>query len=80
MLERDVAALYIGVLWAQRGAQRAHRPEPTDPPTPNDPDGPDDPDSFPDPDRLPGEPIPLPIGDPPPQPFQNPQISAFANR
>nr|WP_134197532.1 hypothetical protein [Paraburkholderia rhizosphaerae] len=41
-----------------------HRPEPTEPPGPDDPD--EDDDAPPDPDRMPGEPIPLPIGDPPP--------------
>jgi hypothetical protein len=42
-----------------------HRPEPIEPPGPNDPDEDDD-DAPPDPERLPGEPVPLPIGDPPP--------------
>ena len=50
---------------AQR--RQLHRPEPTDPPMPDDdPDDPAPPDAPPDPDRLPGEPAPLPIGDPPP--------------
>lgn len=52
-----------------RYGRQLHRPEPTDPPLPDDPgdpDGPDSPDEAPDPERLPGEPTPLPIGDPPP--------------
>jgi hypothetical protein len=68
MPERDTVALSHPPAWrSQRGlhaAQWLHRPEPTEPPRPDNPDEDDEP--PPDPDRLPGEPIPLPIGDPPP--------------
>ena len=66
--DRDTVALSnASALHAQRGWRATdwlHRPEPTEPPGPDDPD--EDDDAPPDPDRLPGEPPPLPIGDPPP--------------
>jgi hypothetical protein len=72
--DRDTVALSnASALLARRGwrewcGSRAtdwlHRPEPTEPPGPDDPD--EDDDAPPDPDRLPGEPMPPPIGDPPP--------------
>jgi hypothetical protein len=72
MSDRDIVAVSVvaptvaPALRAQRrlwATKWLHRPEPTEPPGPEDPDEDDVP---PDPDRLPGEPIPPPIGDPPP--------------
>jgi hypothetical protein len=66
--DRDTIAPSNASAWLAQRAWRAtdwlHRPEPTEPPGPDDPD--EDDDAPPDPDRLPGEPLPLPIGDPPP--------------
>ncbi|CAB3764654.1 hypothetical protein LMG29739_04397 [Paraburkholderia solisilvae] len=69
MPERDVVA--VSILRAAQAPGRAcaidvslHRPEPNEPPGPDQPD--EDDDAPPDPERLPGEPTPLPIGDPPP--------------
>jgi hypothetical protein len=66
--DRDtVAPFNASALLTRRGLRAAdwlHRPEPTEPPGPDDPDEGDD--APPDPDRLPGEPLPPPIGDPPP--------------
>jgi hypothetical protein len=58
----DTPALFARRAW--RATDWLHRPEPTEPPGPDDPDEGDD--APPDPDRLPGEPLPPPIGDPPP--------------
>ncbi|CAB3771230.1 hypothetical protein LMG29542_06570 [Paraburkholderia humisilvae] len=70
MPQRDSVAVSILLQASQapygyRAMTSLHRPEPTDPPGPDEPDEGDD-DAPPDPDRMPGEPIPLPIGDPPP--------------
>jgi hypothetical protein len=66
--ERDTAALSVAsALRVRRASQvtdRLHRPEPIEPPGPDEPDEGDE--VPPDPDRLPGEPLPPPIGDPPP--------------
>jgi hypothetical protein len=62
-----VALSSASALFARRRLRTTdglHRPEPTEPPGPDDPDEGDD--APPDPDRLPGEPLPPPIGDPPP--------------
>lgn len=77
--DRDTIATLNASAWlAQRGWRTTdwlHRPEPTEPPGPDDPD--EDDDAPPDPDRLPGEPLPLPIGDPPPN--YAPQSVRMAN-
>ena len=55
-------------------ALEAHRPEPTDPPNPAEPD------TVPEPSHEPIEPTAPPIGDPPQQPNETPQISRGAVR
>jgi hypothetical protein len=70
MPDRDTVALSTARAWRVprwlRATDWLHRPEPIEPPGPDNPDDPDEDDVPPDPDRLPGEPLPLPIGDPPP--------------